>query len=69
METVPLNPNELEKIVKIRTRLTVGEMVKLLQFMKDNKDVFTWTIDEMPDILIEFVVHKLSLNPTRRPMV
>ncbi|GKV50663.1 hypothetical protein SLEP1_g57362 [Rubroshorea leprosula] len=32
-------------------------------------DVFAWTTDEMPGIPPELTVHKLSTDPTRRPVV
>ncbi|GKV28123.1 hypothetical protein SLEP1_g37209 [Rubroshorea leprosula] len=32
-------------------------------------DVFAWTTDEMPDIPAELTVHKLSTDPTKRPVV
>ncbi|GKV52999.1 hypothetical protein SLEP1_g59549, partial [Rubroshorea leprosula] len=32
-------------------------------------DVFAWTTDEMPGVPAELTVHKLSTDPTRRPVV
>ncbi|GLT39466.1 hypothetical protein SLA2020_136540 [Shorea laevis] len=69
VETVPLNPKTPEKTVKIGTRLTAEERAELLKFLGDNQDVFAWTTDEMPGIPTEFTVHKLSTDPTKRPVV
>ncbi|GKV26836.1 hypothetical protein SLEP1_g36061 [Rubroshorea leprosula] len=69
VEVVPLNPNMSERTVKVGTKLTAKERAELLEFLKVNQDVFAWTTDEMPGIPTELAVHKLSTDPTRRPMV
>ncbi|GKV28098.1 hypothetical protein SLEP1_g37189 [Rubroshorea leprosula] len=69
VETIPLNPDELKKTVKIKTKLTVEERTELLEFLKSNQDVFMWTTDEMLGIPTEFAVHKLSTDPTRKLVV
>ncbi|GKV36705.1 hypothetical protein SLEP1_g44805 [Rubroshorea leprosula] len=69
VETVPLNPDVPERTVKIGTKLTEEEQAELLEFLRNNQDVFAWTTDEMPGVPIELIVHKLSTDPTRRPVV
>ncbi|GKV29468.1 hypothetical protein SLEP1_g38394 [Rubroshorea leprosula] len=69
VETVPLNPDVPEMTVKIGTKLTEEERAKLLEFLRSNQDVFAWTMDEMPGIPAELTVHKLSMDPTKRPVV
>ncbi|GKU90839.1 hypothetical protein SLEP1_g4783 [Rubroshorea leprosula] len=69
VETVPLNPDVPERTVKIGTKLTGKERAELLEFLRNNQDVFAWTTDEMPGIPAELTVHKLSTDPTRRPVV
>ncbi|GKV50500.1 hypothetical protein SLEP1_g57203 [Rubroshorea leprosula] len=69
VETVSLDSEELEKTVKIGTKLTAEERRELLEFLKANKDVFAWTTVEMPRIPTEFAVHKLSTYPTRKPVL
>ncbi|GKV17274.1 hypothetical protein SLEP1_g27803 [Rubroshorea leprosula] len=69
VETVPLDPEEQKKRVKIGTKLTTKERRELFEFLKANKDVFAWTTDEMPRIPTEFAVHKLSTDPMGKPMV
>ncbi|GKV17007.1 hypothetical protein SLEP1_g27567 [Rubroshorea leprosula] len=68
VKTVPLNPNDPEKTVKIGTKLTKKEREKLLEFLKANQDVFAWITDEMPRIPAKLEVHKLSTDSTRRPV-
>ncbi|GKV11500.1 hypothetical protein SLEP1_g22757 [Rubroshorea leprosula] len=69
VEAVPLNPDVPERTVKIGTKLTEEERAELLEFLRVNQDVFVWTTDEMPGIPAELTVHKLSTDPTRRPVV
>ncbi|GKV16374.1 hypothetical protein SLEP1_g27025 [Rubroshorea leprosula] len=69
IETVPLNPDVPERTVKIGTKLTEEERAELLEFLRVNQDVFAWTTDKMPGIPAELTVHKLSTDPTRRPVV
>ncbi|GKU90818.1 hypothetical protein SLEP1_g4769 [Rubroshorea leprosula] len=69
VETVPLNPGVPERTVKIGTKLTGEERAELLEFLRNNQDVFAWTTDEMPGIPAELTVHKLSTDPTKRPVV
>ncbi|GKV13815.1 hypothetical protein SLEP1_g24790 [Rubroshorea leprosula] len=40
-----------------------------MKFPTPQGDVFAWTTYEMPDILAKLTVHKLSTDPTRRPVV
>ncbi|GKV14897.1 hypothetical protein SLEP1_g25700 [Rubroshorea leprosula] len=69
VEMIPLNLDTPERTVKVGTKLTAGERAELLEFLRVNQDVFAWTTDEMPGIPAELVVHKLSTDPIRRPVV
>ncbi|GKV18409.1 hypothetical protein SLEP1_g28797 [Rubroshorea leprosula] len=69
VETVPLNPDFLERTIKVDTKLATEERAELLEFLRVNQDVFAWTMDEMPGILAELIVHKLSTDPMKRLMV
>ncbi|GKV53174.1 hypothetical protein SLEP1_g59712, partial [Rubroshorea leprosula] len=69
VETVPSNPDVLERTVKIGTKLIEEERAELLEFLRVNQDVFAWTTNEMPGIPAELTVHKLSTDPTKRSVV
>ncbi|GKV04135.1 hypothetical protein SLEP1_g16333 [Rubroshorea leprosula] len=66
VETVPLNPDMPERIVKVGTKLTAEERAEPLELLKVNQDVFTWTTNEMPSIPTELAVHRRSTIPIRR---
>ncbi|GKV49206.1 hypothetical protein SLEP1_g55969 [Rubroshorea leprosula] len=69
VETIPLNPKLPKRTVKISIKLIEEERPKLLKFLRFNQDVFAWIMEEMPGIPAEFTVHKLSTDPTKRPVV
>ena len=41
---------------------------KLIQFLKENLDVFAWSHEDMPGIPPEIIQHKLNVNPDRKPI-
>ena len=41
---------------------------RLIQFFKENLDVFAWSHEDMPDIPTEVIQHKLNVNPERKPV-
>ena len=41
---------------------------KLIQFLKENLDVFAWSHEDMPSIALEIIQHKLNVNPDRKPI-
>ena len=41
---------------------------RLIQFLKENLDVFAWSHEDMPDISPEVIQHRLNMNPERKPV-
>ena len=41
---------------------------RLIQFLKENLDVFAWSHEDMPGIAPEVIQHKLNVNPERKPV-
>ena len=41
---------------------------RLIQFLKENLDVFAWSHEDMPGIAPEIIQHKLNVNPDRKPV-
>ena len=41
-----------------------GDKIKMLLFLIQNVDVFTWSPYEVPGVDPEFIVHKLNVNPS-----
>ena len=40
----------------------------LIQFLKNNKDVFAWSHEDMLGINPSIISHKLNVNPSIRPI-
>ena len=44
-----------------------GDKIKMLLFLIQNVDVFAWSLYEVPRVDLEFIVHKLNVNPSFPP--
>ena len=67
--------NDLEKFFQIGSQLSQQEREELIEFLKQNIDVFTWSTYEALGVDPEFICHHLNVNslvapkkqPPRRP--
>ena len=50
LETVELTEGEASKTTKIGTTLSPEMRTRLIQFLKENLDVFAWSHEDMPGI-------------------
>ena len=68
LETVVLVKDETTKTTRIGTTLSPRMRTRLVQFLKENLDVFTWSHEDMPGIPTEVIQHKLNMNPEKKPV-
>ena len=68
LETVELDEGESTKTMKIGTTLSPEMRKRLVQFLKENLDVFAWSHEDMPGISPEFIQNKLNVNLERKPI-
>ena len=68
LEVVELVEGLVTKTTRIGTTLSLKMRAKLVQFFKENLDVFTWSHENMPGIAPEVIQHKLNVNPDRKPV-
>ena len=66
LETVELVEGEVTKMTRIRTTLSSKMKTRLVQFLKENLDVFTWSHKDMPGISPRVIEHKLKVNPEKK---
>ena len=66
LETVELVDREPTKTTRVRTTLSTEMRKKLVQFLKENLDVFAWSHEEMPGISIEIIQYKLNVDLERK---
>jgi hypothetical protein len=63
-----LEDGQPEKTTKIGSNLPPKLKESLVQFLKNNKDVFAWSHEDMPGINPSIISHKLNVNPSLRPV-
>jgi dsDNA-binding SOS-regulon protein len=68
LDTIELEDRHPEKTTKIGANLPPKMKESLVQFLKNNKDVFAWSHEDMPGINPSIISHKLNVNPTFRPI-
>ena len=68
LETVALAKDETTKTRRIGMMLSPGMRTRLIQFLKENLDVFAWSHEDMPGISLEVIQHRLNMNPERKPV-
>ena len=59
---------EDEKMVKISKNLPKKEKGKLVALLKEYKDAFAWSYQEMPGLSPNLVMHKLKVDPNAKPV-
>ena len=57
LEIVELVEGETAKTSRIRTTLNPEMRTRLVQFLKENLDVFVWSHEDMPDISSKVIQH------------
>ena len=68
LEVVELVKGQVTKTTRIGSTLSPEMKAKLVQFLKENLDVFAWSHEDMPGISLEIIQHKLNVNPDRKPV-
>ena len=66
LEIMALTKGETTKTSRIGTTLSPKMRTRLIQFLKENLDVFAWSHEDMPGISPEVIQHKLNVNPKRK---
>ncbi|XP_050278100.1 uncharacterized protein LOC126719609 [Quercus robur] len=68
LEEVELVEGKTTKTTRIGTTLSPEMRSRLIQFLKENLDVFAWSHEDMPGILPNVIEHKLNVNPEKKPI-
>ena len=66
LKTVELVEGEATKTTRIGMMLSPEMRVRLVQFLKENLDVFAWSHKDMPSISPRVIEHKLNVNPEKK---
>ena len=68
LETVALVEDGTAKTTRIGTTLSPKIMTRLIEFLKENLDVFAWSHEDMPSMSPKIIQHKLNVDPKRKPV-
>ena len=68
LETVALVEDRTTKTTRIGTALSSKMRTRLIEFLKENLDVFAWSNEDMPGISPKIIQHKLTVDPKRKPV-
>ena len=68
LDSIELEDGHPEKTTKIGANLPPKMKESLVQFLKNNKDVFAWSHEDMSGINPSIISHKLNVNPTLHPI-
>ena len=68
LETVALVEDGTTKTTRIGTTLSPKMRTRLIQFLKENLDVFAWSPEDMPCISPKIIQHKLNVDSERKPI-
>ena len=68
LEIVELVNGEITKMTRIRMTLSPKMKLRLVQFLKENLDIFAWSYEDMPGISTKVIQHRLNVDPKRKPI-
>ena len=68
LEVIVLDDEKPHKTTSIGTKMDKRLRESMIEFLKNNLDVFACTYDDMPGIDSEAIFHKLNVNPSIRPI-
>ena len=68
LETVALVEDGTTKMTRIGTTLSPEMRIRLIEFLKENLDVFAWSHEDMSGISPKIIQHKLNVDPERKPV-
>ena len=54
------------KTTRVGTTMSADTTKKLVQFLKENLDIFAWSHKDMPGISTEIIQHKLDVDPEKK---
>ena len=66
LETIELVEDGTTKTTRIGTTLSPEIRTRLIEFLKENLDVFVWSHEDMPGISPKIIQHKLKVDPERK---
>ncbi|KAL0403666.1 UNVERIFIED_CONTAM: Retrovirus-related Pol polyprotein from transposon gypsy [Sesamum radiatum] len=67
-KTVRLIAHVPEKVTRIGSKMSKEVETMMIEFLKENVDMFAWSPSDFQGINPEVIVHRLNVDPTMRPV-
>nr|XP_023885253.1 uncharacterized protein LOC111997403 [Quercus suber] len=68
LETIELVEGDPSKTTQVRTNLNTRTKEGIINFLRNNLDVFAWSHEDMPGIPADIIQHRLNVDPGKRPV-
>ena len=68
LEDIFLEEGNPEKFTRIGTSMKEKTKQDLVQFLRENIDVFAWSYEDMPGIDPSVITHRLNVHPSSKPV-
>ena len=68
LETIELVEGNSAKTTQVGMNLNTNTKEGIINFLKDNLDVFAWSHEDMPRILANIVQHRLNVDLEKKPV-
>ena len=68
LEDILLDENNPKKSTRIGADLEKKIKKDLINFLRENIDVFTWSHEDMPGIDPSVITHRLNIYPSSKPV-
>ena len=68
LETIELVEGSPKKTTQIGMNLSPETKEGIVDFLKDNLDVFAWSQEDMPGIPASIIQHRLNVDPEKKPV-
>ena len=56
------------KTTQVGTDISPKTREGIINFLKDNLDVFSWSHEDMPGIIASLIRHRLNVDPEKKPV-
>ena len=66
LETIELVKGDLTKTTQVGTSLNLWIKKEIINFLRSNLDVFSWSYKDMPDIPADIIQHRLNVDPEKK---
>ena len=66
LEKVKILP-DADRYFQVGSSMNEGDIIKMLLFLIQNVDMFAWSPYEVPRVDLEFIIHKLNVDPSFPP--